>query len=223
MTTTTKFNHSACVLTTSFDLIHTAIACVGRYQHLAKALGGITEYGKLTPIPLTLVLEANGLQDAIWALQAVPPEQEAMADRLAQLFICEGADRLISLYEREHPGERRPRQAIDAVRAFARGQITLAELEVARAAARNHMSDGPSALPWSAAWNAVWDAAWIASWIASRAAPRVAARGLARSLVLAAGEFAAAFAPGDDAVKIAARNAEEAFQQESLIWYLMIM
>jgi len=75
-------------LTTTFALLHAAGACHGRYRRLAKSLGGTRSYGKNTPIPLSKILELNGLADAIWALFAVPQDQEAERDRLARLFAC---------------------------------------------------------------------------------------------------------------------------------------
>ena len=63
------------MLTTTFELLHKAEACAPRYKHLAHALGGIKAYGRQTHIPLLAILDHNGLDDALWALRAVPVEQ----------------------------------------------------------------------------------------------------------------------------------------------------
>ncbi|MDV7400306.1 hypothetical protein RZS08_53320, partial [Arthrospira platensis SPKY1] len=66
---------------TTFELLRKNGACKKRYRHLAKALGGITKYGRRKPIPLTLIMEHNGIDDTLWALRAVPSHQEAARDR----------------------------------------------------------------------------------------------------------------------------------------------
>jgi hypothetical protein len=80
-------------------------------------------------------------------------------DRRARLFACDCAERVLPLYEREHPGDDRPRSAIKCARRFATGE--------ARAAAR--------AAAWAAARAAAWAAAWAAASAAARAAASAAA------------------------------------------------
>ena len=76
------------MLTTTFELLHNHGACTGRYRYLAKALGGIKAYGREEPISLLQILDVNGLEDALWALRAVPDDQTAARDKLARLFAC---------------------------------------------------------------------------------------------------------------------------------------
>ena len=56
------------LITTTFAELHKAKACKARYRRLAKALGGIKNYGKDTPINMLRVLEHNGYNDFDWAL-----------------------------------------------------------------------------------------------------------------------------------------------------------
>ena len=74
------------MLHTSFLLLRKEGACKDRYVFLQKALG--PGRGKNTPIPLITILEHNGLEDAFWALRAVPKEQERERDQLTRLFAC---------------------------------------------------------------------------------------------------------------------------------------
>ena len=172
------------MLHTTFALAHKAGACAGRYQHLAKVLGGIRAYGKDTPIPLTVVLEHNGLDDTLWALCCVLPEEAAARDKLARLFACDCAERVLPLFEKEYPEDKRPRKAIKVARLFAEGKATTQELAAARAAAwdaaRAAVRDAARDVAWEAARAAVRDAvaaaAWDAVWEAARDAARAAER-----------------------------------------------
>jgi hypothetical protein len=56
-------------------------------------------------------------------------------DRTARLFAADCAERALPIFERAYPGDDRPRKAIAAARAFARGEIDSAALSAARRAA----------------------------------------------------------------------------------------
>jgi len=73
------------------------------------------------------ILESNGLDDALWALQALPPEH----DNAVRLLACDFAERVLRLVPES---EDRPRQAIDTARRFARGEATRKELKAAEEA-----------------------------------------------------------------------------------------
>lgn len=62
--------------TTSFELLCKAKFKKERYRRLAKALGGIRNYGRNAPIPLLKVLDVCGLYNAIWALRACPHSEK---------------------------------------------------------------------------------------------------------------------------------------------------
>src|SRR3990167_6808737 len=92
----------------------------------------------------------------------------------ARLFAADCAERVLPLFERECPNDMRPREAIAAARAYARGEIGAAAGDAAWDAAPG------------AARAAVWGAARAAVWDAARAAARDAARAAARDAAWAA-------------------------------------
>jgi len=55
--------------TTTFKDLYEAEACTESYRRLAKALGGLTKYGRTTPITCLPILDACGLEDLDWALE----------------------------------------------------------------------------------------------------------------------------------------------------------
>jgi hypothetical protein len=93
-------------------------------------------------------------------------------ERTARLFAADCAERVLPIYEKAHPGDDRPRMAIETARRYARGEATRGELVAARAAAL--------AAAWDAARAAARDAALAAAlataWDAARAAALAAAR-----------------------------------------------
>ena len=114
--------------------------------------------------------------------------------RSARLFAADCAEHVLPLFEAQRPGDDRPRLAIDAARAFARGEI-----DAARAFARGEID----AAARSAAWAAAGDAAGDAAWAAARSAA-----------------WAAAWAAGGDAAGDAAEAAERDWQTARLLDYL---
>jgi hypothetical protein len=166
------------MLTTTLALLKSANACTERYRHLCKALGGVTAWGADTPIPLLKILDTNGLYDALWALSAVPEHEQPLRDRLARIFACDCAERVLPIFEREFPNDARPRTAIAVARRFAAGDATEAERAAARDAARDAAGAAAGAAAGDAAWAAAWAAwaaldaldAWDAAWAAAGAA-----------------------------------------------------
>ena len=108
-------------------------------------------------------------------------------ERTARLFACDCAERVLPIYERDYPGDMRPRDAIAVARRFANGEATSRELCAAEAAAGDAARAAARAAAWdaagaaagdaaeAAAGAAAWDAAWDAAWAAARAAARAAA------------------------------------------------
>lgn len=72
-------------LYTTKRLLRKYNACRVQYAHLVSALGPMADNA---PIPLVRILESNGLDDALWALRAVPQKQRTLRDRLARLYAC---------------------------------------------------------------------------------------------------------------------------------------
>ena len=60
---------------------------------------------------------------------------EAWNERTARLFACDCAERVLPIFERERPGDSRPRVAIETSRRFADGEATQDELAAAMDAA----------------------------------------------------------------------------------------
>lgn len=102
-----------------------------------------------TPIPL---------DDRVWLIT------EALPESAARLLSCEYAESVLHIFERDHPDDKRPREAIETARRFARGEATAEELESARAAARAAARSAEGA---------VWDAAQAAAQAAARSAGAV--------------------------------------------------
>ena len=122
------------MLTTTFHLLRKHHACKDRYAVLREALRG---RGDDEPITMIEILDSNGLDDALWALRAVPDEQAAERDRLARLYACACARQVWHLLTDE-----RSRAVIDVAERFAVGAATQDEL---KAAARDAYSAAYSA------------------------------------------------------------------------------
>lgn len=92
--------------------------------------------------------------DKIVVRRARIVRQLPWTDRTARLFACDCAERVLPIYERECPGDNRPRRAVDVARLYAEGKATDEELAAASAAA----SDAARAAASDAAWAAARDA-----------------------------------------------------------------
>lgn len=158
-------------------------ACTDRYSVLVAALG--PNWGGRRALPLLKILRTNGLDDCLWAFRAVTATPET--NRVMRLIAADFAASVLDIYENKHPGDRRPRLAIDAARDFSNGKITAEALHTA----------------WSAAWAAP-GAAWSARAAARAAGVAARAAGVANNAALAAARAAwaaqaAAWAAGVDA------------------------
>ena len=145
-----------------------------------------------------------------------------------RLFAADCAEHVLPIYEAAYPGDGRPRRAIEAARAFARGEIDEVALDAARAAAQvaARAAQVAARAAWAAAQAAAVDAvdaqvaaraaAW-AAWAAAQDAAvdaQVAAQVAARAARDAArAAWAAAQAAVVDAVD-AAWTTERDWQQE---------
>jgi len=141
-----------------------------RYRKLARSLGGVRAYGRDTPIPLTAVLDNNGLDNALWALRATAEDSGPIARELA----CDYAEHVLPIFERDYPDDKRPREGIEVARRYARGEATDEELAAAE----------------DATWDAAWAAAGYAAGYATGAAARTADRYITLLAARAAGDVA---------------------------------
>ena len=146
-----------------------------------------------------------------------------------RLFAADCAEHVLWIYERDYPGDDRPRKAIEAARVYARGEIDAAAEAAARDAARAAARDAAGDAAWDAAWAAEGDAAgdaawaaarttagaaaWAAAWDAAGDAARAAAGAAARDAAWDAARDAEGDAAGD-AARAAARDAERSWQRE---------
>ena len=111
------------MLTTTFKLLRKNDACKDRYTVLRESLRG---RGDDEPITMIEILDSNGLDDALWALRAVPDEQAAERDRLARLFACWCLRQVWHLLTDE-----RSRTAIEVAERYAVGEATHDDLKAA--------------------------------------------------------------------------------------------
>ena len=142
------------MLYTTFAKAHEEGACIESYRKMAKSLGGITKYGKDTPIPLDKVIEVCGLQDAIWSLRCTIEESENISIE----FACRCAEHVLHFFEDKYPNDRRPRQAIEAARnCITNKSLAAVSAASAASAARSAAYAAVSAVSatWSAARSAV--------------------------------------------------------------------
>lgn len=108
---------------TTLRKLRKAGACENGYKQLRGALGKRWKYD--TPIPLTRILESNGIDDAMWALRTVPD-----IDRELRHFTCDCAERALPAFAKSHDEKKaeRLRNTIDAYRRFANGEIAFVTL-----------------------------------------------------------------------------------------------
>ena len=135
--------------------------CADGWQKLLTYLGKTKADDE--PLEITTIIDSNGLDDALWCLQAVEGY-----DREIRMFAVWCARQVQHLLK-----DQRSLDALDVAERFANGQATEDELKDA----------------WNAAWaaaEAARAAARAAAWAAAEAA-RYAARGAARGAAMTAG------------------------------------
>jgi len=139
-------------MNTTLNKIRAHAPCSDGWKKLLKHLGKTEADDE--PLSIKTILESNGVDDAIWCLQAVEGKDKEI--RLFAVWCARQVQHLMT--------DKRSLDALDVAERFANGLASEEELRVARDAARD------------AAW-AAGDAAWDA-WDAARAA---AARDAARA------------------------------------------
>jgi uncharacterized membrane protein YccC len=119
------------ILTTTKKLLRKYQACKTRYKYLCEKLGGTKDNDV---IPLTKILELNGVNDALWALRAVPLKQQKERNKQARLFACAvvcGTPISNNQTIWDLLTDERSRNAIEASARFAHGKATQKELTAA--------------------------------------------------------------------------------------------
>ena len=165
------------------------------------------------PLPLMTILNTNGLDDALSALQHVDDKAQV---RRYRVWCARQVQHLMT--------DTRSLAALDVAERYADGQVTDDDLSAAwiasnvvvmpaeRAAARAAASAASSNLVTDAAWDAAWAAASDATWVAARAAgfsEEKAARASAAWAAAWVAKSDAALAAASDAAYGAARTAQE--------------
>ena len=139
------------------------------YQKLVAHLG--PGHGPDDPIPFSVIVESNGLDDALWCCRAEPQH-----DREWRLFAVWCARQVQHLMT-----DPRSVAALDVAERYANGEATQDELIAAKTAAAAAQAAATAANAAATAANAAWAAA-----DAADAAARTAARTAARATVQAA-------------------------------------
>ena len=156
-------------LTVTLNDIRAHDPCRYSWRKLLDSLG--KTQADDTPVPLRYIHGLLGLDDALWALRALPEQY----DGPIRLLTCDFAESLLHLTD-----DPRPAEAIRVARAYAVGQATDAELDAAAAAAWAAACTAARAAARAAA-----EAAWAAADAAAEAAARPA-RAAARAAAWAA-------------------------------------
>ena len=165
---------------TTLNKIRDRSPCEDGWKKLLKYLGKTHADDEL--LALSVILDSNGLNDALWCLRSVPEENRrwrklavAYARTVQHLMTDPRSVDALDVADRHADGDATDAElrtawdaAWDAARAAARA--------AAGAAARDAARDAAWDAAWAAAWDAAGDAAWDAAWDAARAAAWDAAR-----------------------------------------------
>ncbi|HLC29454.1 MAG TPA: hypothetical protein VJM51_01565 [Dehalococcoidia bacterium] len=162
------------MLHTTLRLAHEAGACTNSYRAVAKALGGIQAWGLDTPIPLVHILDIRGLDDTLWCLCCIIPEDEAARDKLARLLACDYAEHVAGFWVAPAGVSWQPRDTIEVARRYAYGDATLLELEAVRKVANAARSAAWSSSAEDCARRASWNSASTSAWSAQDSARNIA-------------------------------------------------
>jgi len=126
-----------------------------------------------TKVSLEYILDLLGLDDALWALRALPESQ----DSSVRLLVCD-----LVTPAMKYTNDPRLAEAIRVAREYALGNATSDSLEAARAAAGSAAWSTTLPAAGSAAWAAARAAAWSVVWAAARAAAWSVARAAAEDV-----------------------------------------
>ena len=152
-------------------------ACTDGYRNVVKGVG--VDFDHDSPILLSDILESNNRSDVFWILRRMDlTDDQNSGLRVLAITLPET---VLPLFEERHPGDSRPRDAIEGAKSYLTGDITIEELMGLRRAA-------DAAADAAAAYAA---AAYAAAYAADTAAAYAAAD------AAAAADTAAAYAAAD--------------------------
>ncbi len=174
------------MITTTLRQIRQHSPCIEGWRTLLSALGK-TEVDD-EPLPLTTILQSNGLDDVLWCLQTLTGHDEeiirfalACAQEVRHLMTDQRSLNVLDALER-HLESPLSRQELDRVLAEALAAWAAAAEAAWAAEAAETVAAWAAEAAWAAAWAAE-EAAWEAAWEAAEAAAEAAgaARAEARS------------------------------------------
>lgn len=177
--------------TTTLSQIRLHNPCTGGWAKLLKTLG--KTQADDDPVPLSLILQSNGLEDAIWTLRCLEG-----ADREIRLFAVEVARQVQHIMT-----DQRSLEVLEVAERFANGRATSKELGTSRAAAQA----------------AAQAASWATADAAQAAADAAQAAGVAQAAARAAARAAAADADAAEAAWDEAWDAARVKQAEIFLKY----
>ena len=156
------------MITTTLNGIRDHHPCADGWTKLLKHLGKTQADDE--PLPFSIILESNGLEDALWCCRVEP--QYAKEWRLYAVWCARQVQHLMT--------DPRSVAALDVAERYANGKATDDDLAAAGTAAWDAARDAAWAAARAAAWDAAWDAAraaagaaaWAAAWDAARDAAR---------------------------------------------------
>ena len=180
--------------------------CKDDFARVTKLMGGAKKWGGKKISAARARKAGASFNDIVWAASVMAKKNKDVERRI-RLWLADCAARVLHIYEANTKADYRPRDAIIASRAFARGETSTAARsatweaawDAARSAARSAARDAARSAAWAAAWAAAWDAARSATWEAARSATWEAAWDAARSAAWAAAWDAARSAAWDAA------------------------
>ena len=146
------------MICTTLNRIREHDPCVEGWKKLLQHLGKSKADDE--PLPFSVIVESNGMEDALWACRTVPEH-----DREWRLFAVWCARQVQHLMT-----DQRSHDAINVAERFALGAATKNELAAARDAARGAAFDAARDAARDAACAAARDAAWSAAFNAACAA-----------------------------------------------------
>ena len=164
------------MITTTLNRIREHSPCHEGWLKLLRHLGKTKADDE--PLPFSVILESNGLDDALWCCRAEP--QHAKEWRLFAVRCARRVQHLMT--------DKRSIDALDVAERHAHGNATDSELAAAGgaawgaawdaaraaagAAARAAAWDAAGAAAWAVAWAVAWDPPWDSAWGAARDAAR---------------------------------------------------
>ena len=168
-------------MNTTLNEIRAHAPCADGWRKLLTHLGKTKADDE--PLPISAVLDSNGVDDAIWCLRAVSGHNREI--RLFAVWCARQVQHLMT--------DTRSLAAMDVAERYALGHATEREL----AAAGDAACAAAGAAAWADAGVAEWDAAWAAAWAA--AGDPGGDAGVAAGNAACAAAWAAAGDPGGDA------------------------